>query len=146
MSRKLSFKDEKGRQWVLRIDGNVICEYEDLTGIDLFAVFAERGISGPVPAFHNFMDLLYLAGNAEEKGLDKKDFRGAIYGTTLEQAWSALNEALYNFFPALRTLADGMTEKFQIPGMNVGLGADKTSSNSEQPQESATPESTPSKS
>jgi hypothetical protein len=137
MESKKSFKDAKGREWALRVDGNVICAYEDATGIDLFASLAERGAAGPVPGMKYLLKLLYLASGAEEKGVEEEDFRAAIYGESLEKSWGALTEALYEFFPKLRALGDAVGQLLgdKAGGLADAIGAGRTSTNEPHSQE-----------
>jgi hypothetical protein len=131
----MKFKDSNGKEWTIKIDGYVLCTYEDETGVSLFESIAKNGLSGPVPSMKNLYTLLYIACRVSESGMSKEDFMSALYGDSFDCAIIAMTNALCSFSPTLRTLGTSLlavVERFGVT--NLVLGAEGTFSNTEQSQ------------
>lgn len=121
-----TFKDEQGREWTPRVDGNVIFEYEARTGISIFKAMADNVVTGPIPGMRELMVLLWLSieEKAKSMGISEVDFRKAIIGKTADDAISAIKDAVLDFFPPLRKMAEafeaGVKTRLQASGLGKG--------------------------
>lgn len=126
-----SFKDESGREWTPRVDGNVVYEYECRTGISIFKAMGENTITGPIPGIKEMLALLWLSveEKAKAQGLSEVEFRKGIIGKATNDAMDAIKEAVFDFFPPLRTLAAAFEQgaKAKIKAA-AGPGSEPTSS------------------
>jgi len=139
------FKDASGGEWTPRIDGDVVFEYEDRTGISLFKVLGTGDVFNVLPGFREFAILLWLSvqEKATARGVKEKDFRRMLHGEVFEGAAAALMEALFDFFPKLRPV--GATLQRAMEELVAGnLSPDETSSLPQPGREQEdTPASTP---
>lgn len=95
-----SFKDAAGREWLVKLSGPRIDEVNKATGVNLVS------LSDPVfPKFAEDMSLiprclwLICRKQAMQSNVDAEQFGEAVAGDCLEQAVSALTEAILDFFP-----------------------------------------------
>jgi hypothetical protein len=131
-----SFKDEKGREWIPRIDADVIFRYEARTGVNIFKAMAESGAVGAIPGARELLVLLWCSvrKDADRLQVTEEDFRQSLRGQAMIDATEVVMEEAFNFFPWLRLIAEA-ARKINRPNP----GSDKTSSSTELSPESPTP-------
>jgi hypothetical protein len=95
------FKDANSREWVLRVNVNVLRRVRDRTDEDLTRVietdFLQRVSRDPVL----FGSILYalVEDQAIKAGVDEAEFLSGLEGDAMESAGNAFMEALVAFFP-----------------------------------------------
>lgn len=96
------FTDNQGRTWVLTVNVDAIKRVRNLTDVDLLTVVGgdllERLAEDPVL----LCDVLYALckPDADVKQVSDEDFGRAMSGDAIEQATTALLEAIADFFPS----------------------------------------------
>ncbi len=97
----MSFKDNSGRTWTLRIDVDAVKRVRELLDIDLLAVIEGKHIDRLTndPLF--LCDVVYAVckPQADERRVSDAEFGRGMYGDAFEAAYAALTEALIAFFP-----------------------------------------------
>jgi len=123
-----SFKDEKGREWIPRIDADVIFRYEARTGVNIFKAISESGAVGAIPGARELLILIWcsIRRDADQLHISEEDFRQALRGDGMVEATRVVMDEVFNFFPWLRLIAEAAKK-----GLGQSLGSDKTSSSSE---------------
>lgn len=116
-SKAPSWTDPDGRLWVPKITVNVIARVKDhLPSVDLLDVFDGNVLHRIADDPCLLVNTLYLVHQprAEELGLSDEEFGELLVGDTIEQAATALVEALCAFFPrGRRTVLKQLWTKLQ---------------------------------
>ena len=98
-----SFRDAKGREWVIRIDVGALLDVQERTGLDLpqlmrsdevLTEFLFGDATQPVRALW-----VLCEEQAKELGLNERGFMRLFDGPTLEAATEALLKSVANFSP-----------------------------------------------
>lgn len=92
-----SFKDAKGRQWVVSINGATLKRIEQLLGLDLFEAIYDT--KNPLKVSTQ-IDIIYAICKKQADGLGVTDeeFGEEMYGDVLGNAQRAFEDAIVNFF------------------------------------------------
>lgn len=124
-----TFRDINGRDWALTIDVNSIERVIDLCGINLLKLFDGKfeQLAALFGDHFKLLDILWaLVGRQSTDGAtdderaaiaaERKAFRGAIKGDSLEAAANALVDEVIDFFPdpkRRQALRDFMTTSWK---------------------------------
>ena len=99
------FKDEAGREWIVRVDVGTIRRARDRHSIDLDGILSE---SEPLRRLADDIvlrvDILWccVEEQAKQRGVTAGQFAEGLYGEAIESATEALMEAIIDFFPKSR--------------------------------------------
>jgi hypothetical protein len=96
-----SFTDSQGRTWVLTVNVDAIRRVRQLTDVDLLEVVGGKLLEQLAEDPVLLCDVLFALckPEADAKQVSDEDFGRAMAGDTIEQATTALLEALADFFP-----------------------------------------------
>ena len=124
-----SFKDDKGREWIPRIDADVVFRYEARTGVNIFKAISEQGAVGAIPGARELLVLIWcsIRRDADQLHITEEDFRQSLRGPGMVEATKVVLEEVLDFFPWLRLIAEAAKKN-----LAQSLGNDKTSSSSGQ--------------
>lgn len=104
------FKDNKGREWVLSLDIDIIEQCRDAVGLDLMGLDGGASFQS-IPAFIKGLWVL-CHEQADAAKIPVKDFYHGLVGDAIDAAREALLEAIRDFLPkADRTLFDQAASK-----------------------------------
>jgi hypothetical protein len=105
-----AFKDENGREWLVRFDGPKIRDIRTELGVD-FGKQNSTAFADVADDFVKLVDVLWVLCRGQASGLTAQQFGEALVGDAIERAVEALREAYLDFCPArqrslLRCLAE----------------------------------------
>lgn len=96
------FKDENGKDWLIRIDVSAIKRVRSIVGVDLMQIVDPKSalaeeLDDPV----KLADVLFVlcSKQAEEASVSDEDFGKLLAGDVLANAQRAMLEELADFFP-----------------------------------------------
>ncbi|MGE4529659.1 MAG: hypothetical protein AB7D00_14940 [Rhodospirillaceae bacterium] len=98
-----TFVDNAGRTWTVAVTVDALKRVRSLCGVDLMGVVGDGALLDRLVADPVLLcDVVFAAckDQADAKGVSDADFGRAMAGDAIEQATTALLEALADFFPS----------------------------------------------
>lgn len=125
-----SFKDNRGRSWIVSITANDLKRVRLATGIKLGSLTEDqlKPLAELLSDTEQFIDVLYLLcqEQAEKIGASDADFGRAMVGDHIDDAATAFLRALADFSPSrVRTTLLNLAEKGLIAVERLGAKAAK---------------------
>ena len=97
-----TFKDEEGREWIVKVHYKALQDVRDRVGIDLLDEVSNefKGFADPI----NTCNALYVICEKQCKGreMTDEDFGECLVGDTYPKAVEALMRSIVDFFPSGR--------------------------------------------
>lgn len=107
-----TFRDEEGREWLVKVHVAAVGRVRDRLGVDLYGLVDDgmKGLGALMGDPVKLVNVLYVLcqREAEARNISDEDFGAALAGDALEKATEAFLEALVDFFPSPRVRA-GLT-------------------------------------
>lgn len=98
-----TFKDAKGKDWVIEINVNAVKRIKNMTGVDVTKIDNGKDSVFAILSEDMFLlaDVLYAAckKQADERQMSPDDFGESLSGDVIESATEAFMDALIAFFP-----------------------------------------------
>ena len=97
------FKDQEGRQWIVRITNRTVRDIKQKLGLDLRELLNEecRPLLGLISDSLRLAQVLFIACDEQAKaaGITEDAFLDAFYGDVVDTAGDAFSVAFVDFFP-----------------------------------------------
>lgn len=103
-----TFKDNQGRSWTVDVSVSTVKRVKSLLDVDLLSIASGKLIDQLVADPILIVDVLYVVikPEADKLGITDENFGSSMGGDCIEQATTALLEALIGFFPSAQDRAN----------------------------------------